>query len=320
MDAIVGESFASPLVAAAAICRFLSYAATLLTAGGMLFIAVIADRHPDERPRLTRAVTASAAVAALATVVGVGLHGALLTGRGMQALADPGVLAAVVESTFGTSAVARVGALAALSVAVTLAWRSWALAVGLGAALVASGSFLLTGHTVDAQPAWLAVGSALAHTAAAAAWFGGLVLLVIVLRARRGDGDPAGRAGLVARFSTMATVAVLAVSIAGAARVPTVMQVGTAALQTGYGATLAVKVLLVGLIIAVAGYNHFRLVPAIRAAQDAAERRLRTTIAVEALSLVAVIAMSALLADLSPPRPPQAGARPAAATTEAAPL
>ena len=301
MDGIIGGSFASPLAAAATICRFLSYAATLLAAGGMLFVAMIADRQPDERRRLTRVVTVSAAVGALATVAGVTLQGALLTGRGIQVLADANVLAAVAESTFGTSGVARVAALAVLSVAVTLAWRSWALALGLGAALVASGSFLLTGHTVDAQPAWLAVGSALAHTAAAAAWFGGLVLLTIVLRARGGDGDPAGRAALVARFSTMATVAVVAVSIAGAARVPTVMRVDTAALRTSYGATLAVKVLLVGLIIAVAGYNHFRLVPAIRAAQETAERRLRTIIAVEALSLIAVIAVSALLADLSPP-------------------
>lgn len=311
MEAIVGDTFATPLSAAVTACRFLSYAATLIAAGGMLFVVVIADRRPADRPRLGRGVTISAAVAMLATLAALGLQAAVLTGGGASALADADVVAAVLASTFGTSAVVRVAALALVAVAVVFAWRRWALALGLGAALAASGSFLLTGHTVEAEPGWLAVSSALIHTAAAAAWFGGLVFLRVMLRAHADDGDPVGRAALVARFSTMATIAVVMVSIAGALRVPTVMQVDAAALDTAYGGILAVKVVLVGLIFVVAGYNHRRLVPAIRAAEGGAEARLRTTIRVEAYALVAVIALSALLADFSPPGP-------TAATTPAA--
>ena len=306
MGAEFAGALTSPLSAAAAVLRFLSYAATLVTAGGMLFVVVVADRRVGDRPRLGRGVTLFAAVAVIATLGGLALQAAVLTGRGPATLADADVLAAIVESTFGTSAVVRVVALAVVAGAVTFAWRSWALALGLGAALAASGSFLLTGHTVEAEPLWGAVTSALTHTVAAAAWFGGLVFLAMTLRARAGDGDAAGRAALVARFSAMATIAVIAVSIAGAVRVPTVMRVDAAAVDTAYGAALALKVVLVTLVFVVAGYNHRRLVPAIRSAQGGAEQRLRTTIRIEAVVLVVVIVLSALLADLSPPGPPSA--------------
>lgn len=313
MDAIPGDVLASPLSAAATVLRLLSYAMTLVAAGGMLFAAVIAERRPRDRSRLARGVTAAALVASLATVAGVAVHAVLLTGRGAAAVADADVMAAVLGSTFGASAAVRVGALAVIAVAMAFAWRRWALAVGLGAAVAASGSFLLTGHTVDAEPAWLAVASALSHTVAAAAWFGGLAFLVLTLRARSGDGDAAGRAGLVKRFSAMATIAVVVVSLAGAARVPTVMRVDRAVLESAYGLTLVAKVVLVGLVLLVAGYNHRRLVPAIQAAHGGAEQRLRTTIRVEVAVLVVVIALSALLADLSPPGPPTAGGGPSPA-------
>lgn len=303
MTEIGAESFASGLATAATLVRFVSYAAALVAAGGMLFVATIHDRRSSERPRLARAITVSAAVAAIATVAGVGVQAALLTGRGIAAMGDPSVASAIVESTYGMSAVVRILALAVLSCAATAMWRTWAVALGLGAAVAVSGSFLLTGHSVQAQPGWLAIASGLAHTLAAAAWFGGLVLLGITMRTRRADGDATAGAVLVSRFSTMATIAVIAVSIAGALRVGTVMPLSTAALSSGYGLTLAIKVGLVGVIFAVAGYNHRYLVAAVRAAEAGAWQRLRTTVRIETLTLVVVIAASALLANLSPPGP-----------------
>ena len=310
MTEVGAESFASPLTAAATVLRLVSYIAALVAAGGMLFVATIHDRRVQDRPRLARAITVAAAAATAATVAGIGVQGALLTGRGASALTDGAVVSAVLDSTYGTSAIVRLVSLAVLSFAVTQLWRGWAVALGLGAAVAVSGSYLLTGHTVQAQPGWLAVGSALTHTLAAAAWFGGLVLLGITLRARRGEDDAGAGAALVSRFSTMATIAVIVVSIAGALRVRTIMPVSTAAFGSGYGLTLAVKLALVAVIFAVAGYNHRYLVPAIRAAEAGAWQRLRTTVRVEALALVVVIAASALLANLSPPGPAPAAAPP----------
>lgn len=318
MTEIGAETFASPLTAVATVLRLLSYGAALLAAGGMLFVAVISDRRPQDRPRLARAITVGAAVAALATVAGVGVQAMVLTGRGLDVVTDRSILSAVLASTFGTSAMVRVVALAVLALAVEALWRAWALALGLGAAVAVSGSFLLTGHTVTAQPGWLAIASGLTHTLAAAAWFGGLVLLGVAMRTRRAEDDAAGGAALVSRFSTLATGAVIVVSIAGALRVRTVMAVNLEALDSGYGLTLVAKVALVGVIFVVAGYNHRYLVPAVRAAEDSAWQRLRTTVRVESLALFAVIAMSAVLANLSPPGPAPVTA-PAEASTRIGP-
>lgn len=314
MSEIAAETFASPLVAAATLFRFLAYVAALMSAGGMLFAAVIHDRRPDERARLVGATTAAAVIAAGATVLGVAIQGALITDRGTAALADVSVLAAVFASPFGTSAIVRTISLALLVLAVRAVWRRWAVAVGLGAAVAVSGSFLLTGHTVQAEPGWLAITSGLVHTLAAAAWFGGLVMLGITLRARR-DADAAQAATVVARFSTVATAAVILVSVAGAARATTLMPLTAAGLGSAYGVVLVAKVLLVGVVFVVAGYNHRYLVPAVRAAGDAAQRRLRRTVRFEGLALAVVIAASAVLANLSPPDPQT---RPTTATSDAA--
>lgn len=246
-------------------------------------------------------MTVAAAAAVAATLLGVGVQAAAVTDRGVAAVTDADVLAAVSASPFGTSALMRIASLAVLALVVRTVWRRWAVALGLGSAVVASGSFLAAGHTVDADPAWLAIASGLAHTLAAAAWFGGLVLLAVTLRARRRDAHAAGSAAIVSRFSALATAAVVLVSVAGAARVTTLMPMDLAALGSAYGFVLAAKVLVVGLVLVIAGYNHRYLVPAVRAAGEGAQRRLRATVRCEGTALLVVIAVSAVLANLSPP-------------------
>lgn len=301
MSEIVAEAFASPLSAFATALRFLAYIAALIAAGGMAFATIVHDRRPSEARVLMRTIVVSAVVAAGATAVGVVVQGALITGRGVAAAADIPVLTAVLGSPFGTSAVVRLFSLAALVLAAVAMWRSWAIALGLGAAVVVPGSFLLTGHTVQAEPTWLAIASALTHTVAAAVWFGGLVLLTVTFRTRRGDDDSTATAALVSRFSGMATIAVILVTVAGAARVRTLMPVTASALGSGYGLVLVAKVLLVGAVLLVAGYNHRYLVPAVSSAGDGAQRRLKTTARLEALALLTVIAISAVLVNLDPP-------------------
>ena len=75
----------------------------------------------------------------------------------------------------------------------------------------AAGSFALSGHTRSTDNEVLAVGAAIVHTLAAAVWFGGLVLLALTLAGRRDEADHSSSAGMVARFSLVATVSVVAV-------------------------------------------------------------------------------------------------------------
>lgn len=301
MSEIVAEAFGSPLTVTATALRFVAYVGALVGAGGMAFAALVHDRRPSETPVLVRIVVVSAVVVAGATVLGVVVQGALITGRGLAAAADVSVMAAVLASPFGTSAIVRLLALTALVLAASFLWRSSAVALGLGAAVVVPGSFLLTGHTVQAEPTWLAITSALTHTLAAAVWFGGLVLLTATFRLRRGDADWSATAALVSRFSATATAAVILVTIAGTARVWTLMPVTAGAVASGYGRVLLAKVMLVGAVLVVGGYNRRYLVPAVSTAGGGGRRRLTSTVRLEAIALVAVITFSAVLVNLDPP-------------------
>ena len=114
-----------------------------------------------------------------------------------------------------------------------------------------------------------------------------------------------GTIALVERFSTMAGISIALVVVAGT--LLAVAEVGSVAnlFETGYGQTLVVKIALVGLLIVVAAYNRFLLVPWLSATEArggrqgvvAGWRRLLATIRLEAVIAVAILAVTAVLAN-----------------------
>ena len=122
-----------------------------------------------------------------------------------------------------------------------------------------------------------------------------------------GDGQSvlAGTIGLVDRFSTMAGVSIALVLVAGT--LLAIAEVGSVAnlFETGYGQTLLVKIALVGLLIIVAAYNRLFLVPWLSSAVArsnsdglvAGWRRLLATIRLEAIAAVAILGVTAVLAN-----------------------
>ncbi len=129
-----------------------------------------------------------------------------------------------------------------------------------------------------------------------------------------GDGGPGGDGGssilagtvdLVHRFSTMAGLSIALVLVAGT--LLAIAEVGSVAnlFETGYGQTLLVKIALVGLLIVVAGYNRFLLVPWLSAkdaegqsqGRAAGWRRLLATIRLEAVIAVVILGATAVLAN-----------------------
>lgn len=127
-------------------------------------------------------------------------------------------------------------------------------------------------------------------------------------------GLAASTAAVVSRFSNLAALSLLLLVIAG-----TVMawkELGSlgALGSSSYGRALLVKIGLVLLIVAGAAYNRFRLVPEIEADQAdeatsdrldderTAWRRLNRTIVAEAVGVVLVLAVTALLVNLTPPK------------------
>jgi copper transport protein len=165
-----------------------------------------------------------------------------------------------------------------------------------GAAVVAL-AYLFDGHTVTAEPAWLARIADVAHVVGAGVWVGGVAMMAWVLKRRRRR-NTALRAGeLAIRFSTVAAVALVVVALAGTALTFTILDSPGDLFSTGFGRLLLLKVFAVAAAAAVGGYNHRYVIPQLMASptDEAASERLRSTVRVEAWILVVVIGVTALL-------------------------
>jgi copper transport protein len=114
-------------------------------------------------------------------------------------------------------------------------------------------------------------------------------------------------AAIVGRFSTMAGISFAGILVAGT--LLAVAEVGSVAnlFETGYGQLLLVKIALVGLLLFVAGYNRYLLLPGLlsvaAAGPDVVARgwqRLVSTVRLEAIGMVAVLGVTAVLANGTP--------------------
>lgn len=243
------------------VARWASYLAVLLAAGSFAFARTVAVSRVDRQ--LARRIGVPAALVGLGIVlVSVPIQAMALGGDGLGSALDGAVLADVIGSSFGTGAVLRLVGLAVLAV-LWLAGAPW-FATGI-AGLAAVASFALDGHQRSVDPLWLLVGADVVHVAAAAWWFAGLVLLALVVRARRLEDDAVGAARLIARFSTGALVSVAVLAVAGAAMAVPLVGTPAALTSTTYGWLLVAKTAATLVVVAVAAFNRQRLVPAITA-------------------------------------------------------
>ncbi len=296
----------------AALLRFVRYGGSLMAVGGFVFLAAVRPSSSPAQGLDRRLALVAAAAAAAASLALVPVQAALVSGR-LTGAVDWSVVTAVLSAGFGQSVGVGVTGLALLALAVALtpavastptsARAPSAAGVGLGAAgcLLTLGAFLLTGHTAVSQPQAVTLTANLTHTAAGAVWLGGLVLLPLALSERRRADDLLGAGRLVGRFSTAATVAVLAAGAGGLALAWVEVR-SLAALATPYGSVLLVKIALVAAVAALGGYNNRRLVPAIRRGDLAQWDRLTRIMRWEAAGLVAVLAVTAVLVDIVPAR------------------
>lgn len=284
--------------------RGLAYAGVLLAAGGATFL-VHAHRGGPERGRLVRLVRGAAGVGWATALVAVPVQAALATGQGPGSLLDDGVLGDVLADGLAHSMLLLTVGL----VLVVVGLGRSAPATWLGAA-VAAGSFAAWGHNRAGDQATLATLADIAHLGAAAIWVGGLVFLwrTLRLRARSASADVVETGRIVARFSQLATAGILLVGAAGVAL--SWKEVGSLDALTGttYGLFLLAKVALVAGLAALGTYNHFRLVPALEQGKaTAALRRLRSTLQLELVIVVAVVALTSVLVVLTPGRASQGG-------------
>lgn len=182
-------------------------------------------------------------------------------------------------------------------------WWSWG---AFGLALLATSS--LSGHAAVATPRLVSLTNDVVHLASGAVWFTGIIVLAVVLPegwSRRASGERlALLSPAVVRFSQVALVAISIVAVTGTVN----SFLDVAALDdlwdTGYGRTLAVKIGLFLLVLALGGINHFFLRARLEGAQRTpddldrgvgAARFFRKTIAAELAIALGLMGLTGLL-------------------------
>jgi putative copper resistance protein D len=217
---------------------------------------------------------------------------------GTQGLAQ--TLAMTQAVLFGTS-FGRVLALQGLALAASAAALAFGRrAKGLAAGFAGAAVLLEAGHShafARADGLTLLLASQAAHLLAAGAWLGGLLPLLIVVRAA-----PLVEARQVAlRFSRLGSVAV-AILVVTAACQAFLLAGGIAGLTgTAYGTLLMVKVSLFAGLLTLAALNRFRLTPALAHPQGEASRRaLAWSIGAEAALGLCIVLAAGVLASLEP--------------------
>lgn len=170
----------------------------------------------------------------------------------------------------------------------------------VGAALGAL-SFAFDGHQLTEGPRALHASANVVHVIAGGVWFGGVVGLLVAAFLRHRSGSDQPIAPIVVRFSSIATLAVFVVAVVGVSMTVTIMDEFDDLTGSEWGRRLILKVVAVAVVSAVGAYNHFVVVPRLRRHPDdrSATHNVHTTLAVEALFLAFVIAVTAVLVNSS---------------------
>jgi len=194
-------------------------------------------------------------------------------------------------------------------------WRSWTgtlMTAGLAAA-----SFLplaTQGHSGDVEGHNIAVNAILLHTLGAAAWVGGILLLIILRSAAKPTGkkkaDALDLPVLVERYSSIALIAFIVVAVSGIAR--TVVALGNwSELFSPYGLIVLGKAILLLCLGLFGAWYRRRLIPRFSGADE--KRSFWTLILGELLLMGLASGAAAALARTPPPVGEQAPANPTAA-------
>lgn len=242
---------------------------------------------------------------ALIGVLSLGLHFLIRVGAlaesGVEGLLDPLMLQLMWQSSVGDALLWRVSGFGLLMVALLLGvgrrrWQWQLLIVELVLAVAGIGliaiSYSRTGHLVD-QGLFAATLLAV-HVVLTAWWMGSLYPLWLA-----GHQLPADQAHqALERFGEVAVLAVVVLLLAGGT-LSYLLTGWSQLLSSTYGGWLLLKVALVGLILLLAAYHKFFLVPAL--AEHGDSKKLKRSIMLEKLVGAGIFAITTVLATLIGP-------------------
>lgn len=333
------------------VVRWINFASLTVLAGVLFFLSAvwfrrssIAARPPEVEARFGARwrllVVASWAACVLATIAAIVLQGASAGGVPIGDALAGDVVAEVLGTRFGRVSILKLALLASLAglyvlasrigwapqlesrpprrrlslgaAGVNEAWPRWVSVAGAGLVTALLATPGLAGHAGTTEPIAVNVLADAVHVVGAAAWVGGLVLLVAAVYPAT-SGLP-GReraevlAPVVSRFSDLALVAVAALTVTGLYGAFVQVRALGALGGTGYGVTLIVKVIVFGGLVGLGAINNRRLKPKIEAAvaehQPARDglRLLRRAVTAEVALVAVVLAVTSVLVSLVPAR------------------
>jgi copper transport protein len=275
--------------------RALWYGSLLLAAGLALFLGVL-PVPSDLRPPLRQALAWIAVLGLAACVAILATTGGALYGGRPDALLRSEPWRIGLGSPVAASVAAAVPGLAILLLAARWTSRRERLAWLAGALLVAA-SFASSGHAVTAGPRWITRPALVLHALCAAYWAGAFAPLLLALR-RLSREDALV---LLRAFSAGAVVAVACLVLAGVVLAALQVRTPGALLTTDYGRLLLLKLALVAVLLGLGARNRLVLTPALERRADAVVG-LRRTIGVDLALAAGVVALTAGLGSVPPPR------------------
>ena len=251
-------------------------------------------------PVLRRLALAASLVALITAIVWLALESASMADDWSAAL-DPGAIGAVLTDTaFGHAWAAHLVLAAALVAVVIFEPRArWAATAVASAALLAS--LGLVGHAAmqtGAEGVLHRMNHAV-HLLTAGAWIGGLVPFAMCLRAYEHDDLRKDAVRAMAGFSFWGQFIVAAIVLTGAVNIALTSGRAPIPPTTPYRALLVAKIIIVGIMIALAIVNRTVLAPRLKSSATALAA-LRLTSAAEVALGCVVVALVSVFALLDP--------------------
>ena len=296
--------------------RFALYADLMLLVGLAafpLYSFTRAEREEGAVMQFAVMLTWLAFAGLIISAVGFALSSAAMMGISLTEIDVPMFVTMASETRQGTAWLVRTASLAAgLVFLIVLGQRptlQYVLAMAFGT--VALATLLWSGHAAAIEGALGTVHriSDFAHMVAGAVWIGGIAAFALLLRPptqAQGAVQFAVVRRALADFARVGTAAVTVIVVTGMVNGYAIFGADVAAMFTStYGILLTLKIALVGAMLIIAANNRWRLTPALEQAADdaneqAAWKRLRLSVALEATAVTAVLALVAWLGTLAP--------------------
>jgi copper transport protein len=288
----------SSMVTAVGAARALFLAALLTAAGGVLALWLVADFAGDIVAS-SRGIVLAAGLAALVFGVALlGLAGCNFAGKPLSGLADGDTWRLALGSSLARSLAVAATGLVLMLVALPRAERGSNGIVAVAGSLIALVSFAFTGHAATAAPQWLMRWAVPLHALCAAFWLGSLPVLVAAVRYR-----PAEQAHrLVLRFSAYALVSVALLVALGTAIAFVQMGHFSMLWESAYGLVFLAKVAAVAVLLAVGAHNKWEATPLLAVASASAQATFVRAVRVEYALFAIILALTAALGQIEPPR------------------